>query len=257
VIARLILIQLVLPLWLIGWLAFAPSRGTVGLTVQAISTALVILAVAWAGMWLFPPWWTPFLLAVLWASAIGLALRPQRRPRLAWPQGLRAWVSTGLLLLLGAYAGWAAMQAYRGRQLAPVPVAEVSSPLRGGPYLVLSGGSTEMVNSHVRTLNPSSARAAAYRGQSYGLDIVKVDAFGLRTAGLRPSDPAAYHIFGEPLFAPCDGTVLQAVDGLDDLPVPETDLVNRAGNHVVLACGDAVLLIAHMRRGSLTVSRGQ
>jgi hypothetical protein len=99
------------------------------------------------------------------------------------------------------YAAFVAIDSYAGRT--PVgEIVELASPLRGGPYLVVSGGSTKSVNTHVLTLFPFDDEMAAYRGQSFAVDLVKIDGFGLRARGLRPRDPSAYYIFGEPLYAP-------------------------------------------------------
>ncbi len=74
--------------------------------------------------------------------------------------------------------------------------------------------------------------------------------------GLRPRDPAAYFIFGEPIYAPCSGLILGVENALPDLAVPEMDREHMAGNHVLLQCGQAVVLLAHMRLGSVAVRQG-
>ena len=146
-----------------------------------------------------------------------------------------------------------AVDAYAGRTPSGDAI-DLSLPLRGGPHLVVSGGSTKGVNAHALTLDPLDDKMAAYRGQSFAVDLVKIDGFGLRARGFWPRDPSAYHIFGDPLHAPCDGTVLHAEDGLPDLEIPEVDREHMAGNHVLLACSDAVVLMAHLQRDSLAVT---
>ena len=63
------------------------------------------------------------------------------------------------------------------------------------------------VNAHVLTLNPLDDKMAAYRGRSFAVDLVRIDGFGSRARGIRPRNPSADHIFGDPLHAPCDGAV--------------------------------------------------
>jgi hypothetical protein len=248
---------LILPLSLLAWLAFAPLRSVVGLWLQVIATGLALLALAWGGMWLLPPWWTPWLFWALWIALVALAFQDRRTPRYIWPGQWREWGGVVVLVLLGGYAATVTIDAYIGRVPIAREIVELSFPLGGGPYFVTSGGSSESVNAHMLTLNPISERMAAYRGQSFGVDIVKLDSFGLRARGLQPRNPGAYHIFGEPIYAPCDGTVLHAEGGLADLDVPETDRDHMAGNHILLTCGEAVVLMAHMRQGSVAVVSGQ
>lgn len=44
---------------------------------------------------------------------------------------------------------------------------------------------------------------------------------------------------------------------MPDFEVPELDPVNRLGNHVILRCGDAEIVLAHMQQGSVTVATGE
>lgn len=106
------------------------------------------------------------------------------------------------------------------------------------------------------TLNPAVERYRAYRGQSYGLDIIKINALGFRSRGLQPRDPAAYAIYGESVLAPCDGYVLASRSDRPDMPVPSMDLEVIEGNHVLLICDDFVVLLAHFQQGSVKVAAG-
>ena len=76
-------------------------------------------------------------------------------------------------------------------------------PLEPGVYLVVNGGSDIHTNAHLMTLDASIPRFGAWRGQSYGVNIVKLDAFGLWTRGVqvraqRPG-PAGAPLGGDPL----------------------------------------------------------
>jgi hypothetical protein len=158
---------------------------------------------------------------------------------------------------LGLWSGWLAAEALRGRSLPlGTQVINLALPLGPGTFLVASGGATRAVNDHFITLEPETDRQRAYRGQSYGVDLVKLGPAGFRASGWRPSDPTAYAIFGEPVFSPCSGEVLAASGDKPDMPVPETDTSRLEGNHVVIDCGEYAVLLAHLRKGSLRVSEG-
>ena len=126
------------------------------------------------------------------------------------------------------------MQSWVGRFPPPIPTVDLAFPLQGGDYLIANGGSNIRINPHLKTLDESVPRFRAYRGQSYGVDIIQINPFGLQAKGIFPADPANYQIYGEPVFAPCSGTIIQVTDGLPDMKIPEIDAVNRAGNHVIL-----------------------
>jgi murein DD-endopeptidase MepM/ murein hydrolase activator NlpD len=79
----------------------------------------------------------------------------------------------------------------------------------------------------------------------------------LRARGFWPTDLDRYHIFGEAVYAPCDGEVIRAEDRLPDLPPPSSDRERPAGNFVYLGCGETAILLAHLMQGSLAVAAGE
>ncbi|WGV25655.1 M23 family metallopeptidase [Halotia branconii] len=254
-IALLIGLQIVLPLVLIAWLAIAPSHNLLGVSLQALVTALTLFAIARMGVWVFPPWWTPYIYALLFTITLVTVFR-QHKPRRKLPSSWLGWIAIIGFVAFGVFVGNEAVQSWAGQFPPPIPAVNLAFPLRGGDYLILNGGSDIRINAHLKTMDESVARFRAYRGQSYGIDIIQIDRFGLRTQGVVPSDPVAYQIYGEPVLAPCAGKIVQAIDDLPDMTIPQIDRVNRAGNHVILRCGDIDVLLAHFRPQSLSVQTG-
>ena len=144
--------------------------------------------------------------------------------------------------------------ALAGRRPPGDPV-DLTFPLGSGTYLVVNGGSQALTNAHLGTLE--GERFAPYRGQSYGVDLVRINRVGLRVPGLLPADPAAYFIYGDPVLAPCRGRVLFAEDGAADMPPPQADRAHMAGNHVILECGSVWIVLGHLQRGSVAVHVGE
>jgi hypothetical protein len=132
---------------------------------------------------------------------------------------------------------------------------DLAFPLRGGTFVVANGGSSALVNAHVAALD--DPRFAPVRGQSSAVDIVAVNALGMRARGLWPGDASRYVIFGLPVLAPCSGVVSQAENTLPDLSPPRTDPRDPSGNRVLLDCGRFMVLLAHLKQGSVTVQAGQ
>lgn len=254
-IASLIVAQIVLPLVLIAWLAIAPPRNLLGVSLQALVTAITLLAIARMGVWLFPPWWTPCVYGLLFVFTLAVGLR-RPKPLRQLPSSWLGWIVIVGFVAFGVFAGNEAVRSWAGQFPPPIPAVDLAFPLRGGDYLILNGGSDIRINAHLKLLDESVPRFRAYRGNSYGVDIIQIDRFGLRAKGLVPSNPAAYQIYGEPVLAPCPGKILQAIDGLPDMTIPAIDPVNRAGNHVILRCGDTDVLLAHFRPQSLSVQTG-
>jgi hypothetical protein len=120
-------------------------------------------------------------------------------------------------------------------------------PLEGGRYCVLQGGRGPLANPF----------HYLYGASRYALDIVRLNEMGNRASGVAPARVEEYAIFGDTVVAPCDCTVIRAVDLYPDQPPGEADSHHAAGNHIVLQCGELELLLAHLRRGSVRVSAGR
>ncbi len=252
----LLLLQVALPVVLLAWLVVRPMRSRSGLALQIASLTVVIFALLVAGVWMFPPWWTPLVyLAVLFVAGLGAAMRLSASggptPRSAGER-LAAAAFAGLAI----YAGWTVADGLSGGR-PPGPLVPLSLPLAGGPYMVVNGGSTAAVNAHRVTGDPEHPGHRAFRGQSHGVDIVKLNPWGAASAGVLPRRPQAYAIFGEAILAPCAGRVIAVVDDVEDSPVPHRDIESPAGNHVRLRCGEYEVVLAHMTPGSVAVAPGQ
>lgn len=249
-------LQFLLPLALILLLAGFTPRNWLGFLLHFFATASLLAATALAGLWTFLPWWTAQALACLLLLLVVIKLRKWQRFGARYPSHAGGWCAAGLFLALNLLTLAQVKTALEGRTPLPGTAADLAFPLSGGTFLVVNGGSQQLINAHLATLDASVPRFQAYRGQSYGVDIVKIDALGLRAPGLRPVDPRVYAIYGAAVHAPCSGDVVAAVDGLPDLPVPETDRAHMAGNHVILRCSDVHVVLGHLRPGSITVALG-
>lgn len=250
-------LQILLPLALIGWLAFSPLRSRMGFLLQALATGLALVALLLSAIWMVPPWWTPFVYLALWLLAV-LGRSSDRLRANGWlPRGASAWIAVVGFIALSVFAGSVALSSLDGRNPpVDVRVVKLAFPLGPGRYLVAHGGASATINGHFLTLHPTTERQRAYRGQSYAVDLIEIGAWGLRASGWRPAEPAAYAIFGDPVFTPCEGTVIAASDGRPDMPVPKTDTSRLEGNHVVIRCGDVAVLLAHLQQGSVRVGEG-
>jgi Peptidase family M23 len=254
------LLQFVMPLVLIGWMALAPPRTLIGFWVQVFASMAALWAMALLGIWLLPPWWAPYGFGAVLAVAAGAGVWRRRPFASALPMTWGARTAVALFVVLGMASTYGIAVALRSRTAPPERAVTLAFPLESGTYLVVNGGSDIQTNAHLMTLDASIPRFRQWRGQSYGVDIVKLGAFGLRARGVLPADPKAYAIYGARVLAPCAGQVLIAVDGLPDMQVPEVDRAHLAGNHVMLRCADptiyADVLLGHLRPGSVQVRAG-
>lgn len=230
-----------LPLIVIGLLWRWPRRPTATWVAQLALTAGIVgfsvLAAPWG--WFGVP--TRIVLALLFAAAVVASLR---KPL---PEEERPLSFFGVLMrvLIAFFFGGVAVGVLRAHQV-PDGAIDLRFPLKNGTYLIGHGGSHPAANLH-----------AAHPAQRYALDISKLNAFGTRARGIYPKDVRRYAIFGAEVASPCNGTVVTARDGLPDNTPGVLDEKNVAGNHVVVRCGDANVMLAHLQRGSVAVRPGQ
>lgn len=126
------------------------------------------------------------------------------------------------------------------------PTVDLGFPLRQGDYSVLQGGNSPLTNTFHRHR----------QGSRHALDIVKLNRWGGRARGLAPTALSRYEIFGERLYSPCNGTVLEDRDDLADNAPGAIDRAARWGNYLLLRCSEADVLLAHLMNGSLVVETG-
>lgn len=245
--------QVVVPLFLVVLHAVIRPAGLFALVLRTVALLAFCLVLALVGMWAFPPWWTPQAYAVLALAATLPAwrrLRRRDRPAGRLRRGGEIAVS-GLVL---AAAVGLAVPAFEGRRT-PEGAVDIAFPLEPGRYLVLNGGHHPVVNAHFMTLN--NPGYAAYRGQSFAVDLIAIDAWGRRATTWAGSvDPAEYLIWGARVLAPCDGRVVAAEGAMVDHQVPDRDPDRPAGNFLLIDCGAFHVLLAHLRRTSLRVETG-
>jgi hypothetical protein len=235
------LIQLLLPLALLLWLAFLPARHRLGRMFQCAGTAAILLALHLAGFWIMPPWWTPWIYWGLFVAAIWREWSIRTRPGMAAADYSLIVIWTGM----AGFGGWVSVQALVARTPPPGEVANLASPLAAGRYYVANGGSLEMVSSHLETLPRATIGQRNYWGQSHAVDITAMDRWGLMASKTIT------------VLAPCAGRVVRAHEGdAEGGPIDLASPTARAGNYALIRCGQYDILLAHFRKGSLRIVAG-
>lgn len=124
---------------------------------------------------------------------------------------------------------------------------DLAFPLKNGTYYIAHGGNSTILNYH--NSNPYL---------KYSFDIVKLDKFGFRANGLFPKDLEMYNIFGEEVFSPCSGIVIEAVDGREDYPpgiyMPDKSMAHP--NYIIIESGNIRVRMSHFQKGSIKVKAG-
>lgn len=240
----LLFVCIAMPL-LFVWRIWRLDERTRGGWIVIVADSLVfVLLILMVGRWDIAGYYTRLPLLALLAVATVLSWR--RHADRPWRSegGPSLWRSHAATMLSLAFFGCAAVYVAAGYfpEEEPRPLV---FPLEDGRFMVAQGGGNPLLNHH-----------SGHPAQDHAADIVAINAAGFRAAGLQPDDPARYVIWNKPVISPCDGTVAEVRDGLPDLPPPQADPGNPAGNHVVIACEGLLVVLAHLRRGGVEVAAG-
>jgi hypothetical protein len=218
----------------------------------------MMLAVVWVPYWLAawqaPIWHVvglPFrkICPALFIAGVALSVPDLLAAPVAWDHWASAPYEVAWQTLSGVFLAGMAIQFARGSEPPRRPV-QLHFPFDEGRYPVVQGGAEILGNRHVSLLDGDKPEA---RGQAYGVDLVEVNRFGFRAAGLLPRDPEKYVIFGRTVRAPIDGRVAQVEAELPDHPPPQHDPERPNGNHVWLTDGEVEILLAHLKEDSIRV----
>jgi hypothetical protein len=139
----------------------------------------------------------------------------------------------------------------------PPTTLVLAPPLKGRRY-VAGDGCCDSIR-HVRATLPINGQL--FDGQRFAIDWEQLDAQGRIRVG-EGKAPENYVIYGQPVYAAANATVVAAVDGMPNSPpgaLPANMRADEAdGNHVVLDLGHGnYALYAHLAPHSLRVKPGQ
>lgn len=224
------------------WNARPPSR--YDWMVKVIHAGLAIATLFLIGRWDWVSYYLRYLIVGAFLVVVVFSYRNVSDRPFTVGEGIGRWMRHRLTMIELVVFLVALVFTFRGRARGK-PAVELRFPLQDGRYYVAHGGKNLTVNMHSRV-----------KTQQYALDIVELNPVGLRAGGLLPGELDRYEIFGDTVVSPCRGEVTAARGGMTDLIPPERDDEHITGNHIVLACKDVRVLLAHLKQDSLQVEEG-
>lgn len=119
-------------------------------------------------------------------------------------------------------------------------------PLKTGKYLVLQGGKGL----------PANMFHYSYRGAVFAIDIVKLNKYGNRANSIFSSDLEDYEIYGDTIFSPCAGKVINVRNENPDNTPPSRKRGPTNLNAVVIQTDSCYVFLGHNKQGSAMVKEG-
>ncbi len=237
-----IIVQIAIPLLLIGVIAKQPQPSRLRWLVTLVAFGMTITYLLVSSRWDVSSLYLRWLIPVLFVAASVVGYRRIRVCEKAGKiQSIVFWTTNLALIVLMSGFLWFSVGGYR----LPDGSVDLASPLKG-THVVLNGGGSPFTNAHYKVYP-----------QDYALDILGVNAFGNRASLFGSSqDLESYVIYGAPVYSPCGGKISAVVNDQPDQTPPNRDTENPAGNHVLIECRDFEVLLAHLQQHSISVRVG-
>lgn len=228
---------------------------------DAILTALISLLYEFyffmTGHWTYISFYTRYALATFTIVSVAIMFIRTRKKSFYQNGGFRLSLFRGaglivILLLLGM-AGTIA-KAY---VIDDTPI-QLAFPLKNGVYAVFEGGNGDLSPSmNYHYTSEGFKRTGINTSMRFATDIEKLNALGnSRSGGFFPQDFSKYAIYSQTVYSPCDGTVFQVVNSLDNvLPYSDSKPFN-LGNTIIIKDRDVYVAMGHLLKGSITVKVG-
>ncbi|MBL7717497.1 MAG: M23 family metallopeptidase [Flavipsychrobacter sp.] len=175
-----------------------------------------------------------YLLVLVWSL---LRRRPIRRRHEKWR--VRVNVAGGVLLATLCVLYFTGTTGYTER-------IALAFPLKKGKYFVLQGGKGL----------PANMFHYSYRGAVYAIDIVKLNRYGNRANSIFSDNLEDYEIYGDTIYSPCAGKVIQVRDENPDNTPPVRQRGPTNLNSVVVETDSCYVFLGHNKKGSALVREG-
>jgi hypothetical protein len=252
----LLLLHLVIPLGLLLWFCFGQYPSQFRWLVTAIFMSNFIVTIYFVGFWRYLSVYLSYLWIVLFVVAgIISYLRVKDLPFFIQMDAI-GWTRVGFDIAFSVVFIYLIIGAIRAYFYPEKPV-DMAFPFRSGVYSINWGGNGEgnrWMNYHYT--GAMHEKAGVNRSMRYAVDIEKLNILGSSTWGILPTELVKYACYHEDILSPCDGKVIEVVDGLPNEVPFSGHYPYNVGNNVVIRNDSFQVLLGHMQSGSIKVQAG-
>lgn len=230
------------------------GRSLAAKVILLAGVGILIAGVIISGIWVYPPFWFVPVFVIVFLVTARRHFRLNKSSALPRPSVITLPVGA----VFGAVGMVLLWQSWMGRQPPAIRTIDLAAPLATDSNIcVISGGNSLLLNLHFLLKGHPTAQS-----EVHSVDFIQTNVTGFRTISNsmwnpKPFAPEAYEIFGETVVAPCFGTVRSMENNRRDLPASSAHRDDGGSNYVALSCGDVIVVMAHLKRGSVKVAVGE
>ena len=242
-----VLLSSALPFLSIAWLWKRKAKSKIdwalALSLVGALSLLAFIAVPWATT----SYYLRYVLVVLFALAAFFSYRKVKAVNLKVTSSVTGKLAVAVKIVVATFLLALDVIALAGTFYYPASPVELNFSLSDGVYYVIQGGNSILTNPFHKSGTDNQ--------EEFALDIVKLNRAGNRAGGIYPHGLNSYAIYGAIVYSPCDGEIIELVDGIPDNSIG--DAGRHPSNHIVIRCKGVRVTLAHMMSGSFSVHIGQ
>lgn len=130
-------------------------------------------------------------------------------------------------------------------------------PFKNGRFLVVDGGDgKKSFFSNYHYYGWKSKKTNNYYSMRFATDIIKLNKYGFANSKILSSSNEDYSIYGEKVYSPVEGEVVN-VTVHDDDNIPYGKLPNNGGNQITIKNGNYYISLYHFKKDTIVVNVGQ
>lgn len=224
-------------------------------------SGLYIILIYIIGYWGFIVYYFRYVLVILYLVAFTASVRGMISLPFIYKNDFRLFIRhDGILLfvylLFTCILIYFIIKSIRAFSFDKTPV-NLAFPFKAGKYYVLEGGNSKkcnLINYHYA--GSLHAQNNVFKSMQYATDIVKLNTLGCFADGILPKQIERYNIYKEELYSPCDGTIIEIVDNMENEEPFSGKHPYNVGNHIAIQNNGINIVLGHIQKGSIKVNVG-
>lgn len=139
----------------------------------------------------------------------------------------------------------------------PEDYLNLSFPFKAGKYIITDGGDgkiSSLLNYHNKAQIHKNGKSNT--SMRYATDIAKLNKFGFTVKNVLTKKNKDYEIFHEKVYCPCEATVVEIVNGIEDNIPFSGKYPYNVGNRIILKKDNYYIVMGHLAKDSITVKVG-
>lgn len=139
----------------------------------------------------------------------------------------------------------------------PKDCINLSLPFKDGKYIITDGGDgmiSPLLNYHNKAQIHKNGKSNT--SMRFATDISKLNKFGFTVKNVLTKENKDYEVFHEKVYCPCDATVVEIVNGIEN-NIPFSGMYPyNVGNRVILKIDNYYIVMGHLEKDSIEVEVG-